>query len=152
MAEIGFGDKPLILIRGYHWRSRKNRRPILMQAWFVEFIDTLAAYVKQKFPKDFRKMEPLGAQDRLKYLLFYKSFFVFPSEIQGNANVLLFKVKEMRNNGIHNKIQNLDWPKEMLQEMINFCQLFGIPELKYFKKQCKKELYQMNSHVFERYY
>jgi hypothetical protein len=153
MAEIGFGDKPLVLIRGYHWRSHENRRPILMQAWFVEFIDTLVAYVKKTYKQSFPKMESQGAQDRLKYLLGWKSLFSsFSIEIQDNAKKLLHKVRITRNKGIHRKIQNLEWPKEMLQEMIHFCQLLGIAELNYFKKQCKKELDRMNSHVFERYY
>lgn len=151
---MGFANSRFILIHGDYWQSNEKRRPIVLQAWYAQFVDYLLDYLRKKFPNDekIQDLENQGAHDILVRVHNWCRTF-FPSLSTANykkANKALRVVRCRRNDGTHNKIQDLEWLKEMLLGMIEFCELSGIQEdnLLTFKKNCQRELKQLRSPLY----
>lgn len=141
-----------IFIDRDYWRTSERRRPILLQAWYTEFVAVLLDHLIYSFPddilkSDILKVRNLGAHDILKYV----HFFLIPllaklrRANQDLAKQALERVKHDRNVGTHQKIHNSGLLKTMFGHMMEFCDLSGIQGLQTFKRECKKELDQLNS-------
>jgi hypothetical protein len=149
MAGIGLADPRFILINGDYWQSNEKRRPIVLQAWYAQFADYLLDHLRNKFPnhKTIQNLKNKGAHDVL-VRVHNLSRTVFPTLSiikHTKAKKALYVVKEHRNFGTHEKIKDLEWLKEMLQGMIEFCESSGIQEEKLltFKRNCQRELKQL---------
>ncbi len=150
---MGFANSRFILINGNYWQSNEKRRPIVLQAWYAEFVDYLLDHLRNKFPNDktIQDLENQGAHDILKWVHRYsKSLFPVPLISHSSIQRALGVVRYRRNDGTHKKIKDLKWMKQMLRGMIKFCESSGIQEEKLltFKKNCQRELNQLRSPLY----
>lgn len=136
---LGFADDNFVMIHGNYYRtndvSNENRRPILLLAWYTEFADVLLKNTRLGLTEEIRReLENKGAADIVKQIAGFLriSFSVFTRPWQSTFEErrnrdrivsTLYLVKGIRNCGTHKKIQNSNWLKEMLEEMIHLCTL-----------------------------
>jgi hypothetical protein len=159
MAPKRFEDPRRIFINRDYWRTSERRRPILMQAWYAEFVAVLLDHLINSFPdniseSDIVEVSKRGAHDILIYIHF--NFIPLLTKLcranQDLANQALEKVKRDRNVGTHQNINNSGLLRTMFGHMMEFCDYSGIQGLQTFKKQCEKELDQLNSNDYGKFY
>lgn len=158
---MGFADDNFVMIHGDYYRmndiSNANRRPIMLLAWYTEFADILLRNFRLGITEETRQnLEEKGATDIVYHVIgFFQntpSVFSRPGqsdyESQQNCDSIVTKlimVKDIRNHGTHNKIQDSDCLKEMLTCMIDLCQMLkqhgmASNRLRIFEADCEKQL------------
>lgn len=157
MAEpdAGFADERYVLIRGEHWHSNANRRPVLLQAWYAQFADLLlndvmrhSTYTHQPQLHD---ISLKGAHDIV--VITERTPSLLPLGAKGTPEGIqvltaLKTVREKRNAGTHDRIQNCNLLEDLLRGMYTFCEsIVQFPpfqsaanRIQHFAHQCKKEL------------
>jgi hypothetical protein len=170
MNRTGFADVGFAMIHGDYYRredkANEHRRPVLVQAWLAEFVDVISnevlfngEYGTSRNTNLYETIQKLGAVDILKknidQLHSYPTYFVKiknaekRKEAQTEFVKILHAVRKQRNDGTHQKIDNSDFLKAMLDQMIQFCQLLldhkmGTRISNDFMDQCISELAYMN--------
>jgi hypothetical protein len=169
----GFADENFVLIHRDYYRtnetSNEKRRPIFLLAWYTEFADILLGNVSLRLSKkNYQHLQQKGATDIVFGMigLFTTSHSVFAhrnlSDNQARQNCkdfvsALLLLKEKRNRGLHDKIENSNFLREMLKQMIDFCQLllkFGMANAnsRKFAKDCKRQLQNLNNPDYNHLY
>ncbi|XP_046438197.1 uncharacterized protein LOC124189772 [Daphnia pulex] len=158
---MGFADDNFVMIHGDYYRmndiSNANRRPIMLLAWYTEFADILLRNLRLGLAEETRQdLEEKGATDIVKKIAEFlentPSVFSRPgqstSEETRNRNRIVNKlkmVKQIRNHGTHNKIQDSYWLEAMLTCMIDLCQMLkqlgmASNRLRIFEADCVEQL------------
>ncbi len=166
-SQAGFADRRFVMIHGDYYRTNnkanEHRRPILVQAWFAEFVDMVTNEVllnknyqspKIKNATVYAYIKKFGAFEIFKknvgFLKNTKTYFVRvrPADnqklVQDQFVDILNDVKEKRNKGTHQKIDK-DFLREMLERMIDFCKLLKTYRMEtekseLFQAQCQSEV------------
>lgn len=171
MDPLGFANDLFVIIHGHYYRTNadanEHRRPILLQAWYTEFVDVFINEVIRN-PKygitaaQFNDYN-LGAHDIFKKYLNYlnrnRCFFVsvrgarLQSQVKTKCNSILKDVKGQRNTGTHEKIRHPDLLSDMLRKMIEFCDLLlqynlHTQQSNDFKTKCELELANMGNQLY----
>jgi hypothetical protein len=156
MAEIlpEFDDPRLILMERHYWQPSESRRPILLQAWYTEFASVLLDQLDHYFPGVINDVRNLGAHDIIKHVHFNCVPYLaeLSTENKNLAKEALKLVRKKRNDGTHQKIPDSGLLMAMFGHMVEFCDLSGIQGLQTFKRECEKELDQLNSNDYGQFY
>jgi hypothetical protein len=169
----GFAEENLVLIHRDYYRtnetSNEKRRPILLLAWYTEFADILLGNSSFRLTnEDYQHLQQKGATDIVFGMigLFTTSHSVFAhrnlSDNQARQNCknfvsALLLLKKKRNDGVHYKIENSNFLKETLQQMIDICQLledFGMSndQSNMFAEDCNRQLQNLNNPDYNHLY
>jgi hypothetical protein len=143
MNPPGFADDKFAMIHGDYYRTsakaNEHRRPVLVQAWLAEFVDVISNEVlfngehgTARTTYLYETIQKLGAVEILKENIYqlnkYSTYFAKikkadkRKEVQKEFVNILYAVKEQRNDGTHKKIDNSNFLRAMLDQMIKFCQ------------------------------
>lgn len=169
----GFAEENLVLIHRDYYRknetSNEKRRPILLLAWYTEFADILLGNSSFRLTNEhYQSLQQLGATDIVFAIigLCYTSYHIFgrpnlsDNQVRQNRDDFvsaLKLLKKKRNDGVHYKIQNSNFLKETLQQMIDICQLledFGMSNYQsnMFAEDCELQLQNMNNPDYNHLY